>query len=114
MLSGRTIKLVPENQEPVVFFYSGEGYDKKHIRRAATPRTLGRGMICFDMGHYDSILDVAGFVRTYQRNSGMLIGSLEEIAYRRGLIDGGQLLELAEEIRYGETLRKVVGKPQVG
>ena len=114
MLSGRTTKLVPENQEPVVFFYTGEGYDKKHIRRVATPRTLGRGMICFDMDDYDSILDVAGFVRTYQRNSRMLIGSLEEIAYRRGLIDEAQLQAIAENVPYGEMLRKLAGKPQVG
>lgn len=114
MLSGRTIKLVPENQGPIVYFYSGDGYDKKHIKRTATPRTLGRGMICFDMDDYDSILDVAGFVRTYQKNSGMLIGSLEEIAYRRGLTDAEQLLEMAEEVPYREMLRKIVGKPQVG
>ena len=114
MLSGRTIKLIPENQEPVMYFYTGEGYDKRYIRRAATPRTLGRGMICFDMGNYDSVLDVAGFVRTYQRNSGLLIGSLEEIAYRRGLIDREQLMTMAECVPYGEMLRKLGGKPQVG
>lgn len=114
MLSGRTTKLVPENQEPVMFFYTGEGYDRKYIKRVATLRTLGRGMICFDMDDYDSILDVAGFVRTYQRNSGMLIGSLEEIAYRRGLIDEAQLQAMAEIVPYGEMLRKMVGKPQVG
>lgn len=114
MFSSRTIKLVPENQEPVVFFFSGEGYDKKHIRRLAASRTLGRGMVCFDMNDYDCILDVAGFVRTYQRNSGMLIGSLEEIAYRRGLIDEEQLKSMADSVPYGEQLRRMAGKLQVG
>ena len=113
MLSGRTIKLVPENQKPVMYFYRGKGYDKEQIRQTASTRTLGRGMICFDMNNYDSILDVSGFVRTYQRNSGMLIGSLEEIAHRRGLIDGDQLLEIAEKVPYGELLKKLAGKPQV-
>ena len=71
-------------------------------------------MICFDMNNYDSVLDVAGFVRTYQRNAGMLIESLEEIAYRRRLIDEAQLRAIAENMPYGELLKRVVGKPQVG
>lgn len=115
MISRRTIKLVPENQEPVMYFYTGDGYDKRHIRRTASARTLGRGMICFDMNDYDSILDVAVFVRTYQRNSGMLIGSLEEIAFKRGLITEEQLKEMAENAPYGVLLKTILtGKPQVG
>lgn len=106
--------MVPENQEPVVYFYSGDGYDKKQIKRIASSRTLGRGMVCFDMNDYDSVLDVAGFVRTYQKNSGMLIASLEEIAYKRGLIDMGQLRAMAKSAPYGDLLKRVAGKPQVG
>ena len=78
MLSNRNIELVPDNQEPVFSFSHRDANPTK-----ATPRTLGRGIICLDMGDYDKVLDVATFVRTYQRNSGLLIGSLEEIAYKQ-------------------------------
>lgn len=109
MLSNRNINLVPENQEPVFFFSHREAGSKK-----PTSRTLGRGMICLDMGDYDKVLDVASFVRTYQRNSGLLIGSLEEIAYRQGIIDSETLIEMADRLPYGDLLRSVKGKPQVG
>ena len=109
MLSSRNINLVPENQEPVFFFSHRDANSRK-----ATPRTLGRGMICLDMGDYDKVLDVAAFVRTYQRNSGLPIGSLEEIAYKRGIIDRETLMEMADRLPYGDLLRSVKGKPQVG
>ena len=60
------------------------------------------------------MLDVAAFVRTYQRNSGLLIGSLEEIAYRQGIIDSEKLMKMADRLPYGDLLRSVEGKPQVG
>lgn len=109
MLANRDINLVPDNQEPVLFFsYSGAS------SRKATSRTLGRGMICLDMGDYDKVLDVASFVRTYQQNSGLLIGSLEEIAYKQGIIDSEKLMGMADRLPYGDLLRSVKGKPQVG
>ncbi len=82
MLSGRNIKLVPENQEPVFFFSHGNAYysDPKKVMKTAATRTLGRGMVCLDMGDYDKLLDVANFVRIYQQNTGLLIGDLQEAA----------------------------------
>ena len=72
-------------------------------------------MICLDMGDYDKALDVGAFVRTYQKNSGLLIGSLEEIAFKRGLITEEQLKEMAENAPYGVLLKTILtGKPQVG
>lgn len=102
MLSERNVKLVPENQEPVFYF------NHKEAKKYAI-RTLGRGMICLDMGDYDKVLDIAAFVRTYQKNSGLLIGSLEEIAYRRGIITGEQLMEMACNIPYGDLLKDMIG-----
>ena len=102
MLSERNVKLVPVNQEPVFFFTHKES--KKYAIR-----TLGRGMICLDMGDYDKVLDVAAFVRTYQKNSGLLIGSLEEIAYKRGIITCDQLMEMARNAPYGDLLKNMIG-----
>ena len=81
MLSERNIKLVPENQEPVFFFSHGSAYfnDPKKFMKTAAKRTLGRGMVCLDMSDYEKSLDVANFVRIYQKNTGLLIGDLQEV-----------------------------------
>lgn len=112
MLSERKTKLVPTNQEPVFFFSHDDEYfrDKKHFCKTAAARTLGRGMICLDMGDPDKLLEVASFIQTYQRNSGLLIGSLEEIAFRRGDISAESLLSLAAKSKSRELLIKLPGK----
>ena len=69
-------------------------------------------MISLDMGDNDKVLDVASFVRTYQQNAGLLVASLEEIAYRKGYISKQQLIELAKEVSYGTQLLEMT-KPQV-
>ena len=119
MLSQRKIKLVPQNQQAVFVFCledDMEAYfsDKNEFVRKASVRTLGRGMVCLDMDDYDKIVDVSSFVRTYQKNAGLLIGSIEEIAYNKGLIDTEQLLELADNVSYGKVLKQIAwrGKTQ--
>lgn len=116
MLSGRNMKLVPENQEAMVFIAHDDAYfrDRDEFMKNASTRTLGRGMVCLDMGDADSASQVAGFVETYQKNAGLLIGSLEEIAYRRGILSGEQLDALAGQTPYARYLRALRGKPQVG
>ena len=115
MLSGRNIGLKPENQEPVVFFARSGDYfaDRKSFTESAASRTLGRGMICLDMSDPDRLPDIAAFIRTYQQNSGLLIGSLEEIAWRRGILSDEKLAHFADTVPYGEMLRTLAGKPQV-
>lgn len=113
MLSGRDTKLVPMNQEPVIFFVQeAKSYFSNQMDQS-TAKTLGRGMVCLDMSNNDKALDVASFVRTYQQNSGLLIGSLEEIAYTKGNITKQQLVELAKEISYGFQLLALT-KPIIG
>lgn len=115
MLSQRTTKLVPQNQEPVFYFVmKPKEYfkDPYQIYQTASIRTLGRGMISLDMGDNDKVLEVASFVRTYQQNAGLLIAGLEEIAYRKGYISKQQLIKLAREVPYGAQLLEMT-KPQV-
>lgn len=120
MLSKRRVKLVPENQgETFIFSPSSDIEDyfenKAEFMESASPRTLGRGMVCLDMGDYDKSLDVSSFVRTYQQNSGLLIGSIEEIAFRTGRINESELREIAEQLPYREMLSQIAdNKPQVG
>lgn len=67
-------------------------------------------MICLDMNNHDNIMNVAAFVRTYQKNAGMLIGSLEEIAFNSGSLSSEQLLSMAEHVSYGNLLRQISRK----
>jgi len=117
MIAHRTIKFEPKNQEPVCYFIpadkNGHEIEVTQQIKKAHSKTLGRGMVCFDMDNYDRILDVAEFVRTYQKNSGLLIGSLEEIAFNAGIITYDQLCEIAKGSPYKELLMRLY-KPQVG
>ena len=116
MLSERDTKMVPQNQEPVFYFTKNPNdylKDAYEFYNSASEKTLGRGMFCVNMEDDEKVLDVASFVKTYQQNSGLLIASLEEIAYRKGYITTQQLIGLAKEVPYCTQLVALT-KPQVG
>ena len=52
---------------------------------------MGRGCAWLDAGTPDSLLQAGTFVQTIQSRQGMLVGSPEEVAFRMGWIDAGQL-----------------------
>lgn len=87
ILSNRLIKLVPDNQETIFYFVPTEYIQMldgiKELEKKATKKTLGRGVIAFDMTNNDNIIDAASFVRTYQKNTNLAIASLEEISYKK-------------------------------
>lgn len=69
--------------------------------------TLGRGFAWLDTGNYDSLLDAADFVATFQKRQGLYISCIEEIAYKKGFINKEQLFKLAEPLSkttYGQYL----------
>src|SRR5262249_59266829 len=71
---------------------------------------LGRGYAWLDTGTHDSLVEAMEFVRTIQHRQGVAIACVEEVAYRMGFIDRGQLLSLAEPLLksgYGEHLMRV-------
>lgn len=72
----------------------------------ATAKTLGRGMVCHFVENIDDITEITSFVKLYQKNTGLLIGSLEEIAYKKGIIDKEQLRRLTSGKPYKELLEK--------
>ncbi len=74
---------------------------------------FGRGMAWLDSGTCDGLLEASNFVRTIQKRQGFYIACVEEIAFRRGYIDGDRLIELSESLNntpYGQYLRDIAGE----
>lgn len=68
---------------------------------------LGRGFAWLDAGTFDSLLDAANYIATMERRQGMKIACIEEIAWRNGWIDSGQMERLARKLgnsSYGQYL----------
>jgi len=63
-----------------------------------------------DTGTHDSLLEASAFVQTVEKRQGLMVACPEEIAYRMGFIDAGQLSKLTAGIRneYGDYLRELV------
>ncbi|MEO8333829.1 MAG: glucose-1-phosphate thymidylyltransferase RfbA [bacterium] len=75
-----------------------------------TVRPLGRGIAWMDTGTPQSLLQAANFVEAIEERQGLMIGSIEEVAYRMSFIDADGLRELARpsaQSRYGQYLLAV-------
>ncbi len=72
---------------------------------------MGRGMAWLDTGTHESLLDAAQFIETLELRQGLKVNCPEEIAWRNGWINDGQLLKLAESLaknRYGQYLMELM------
>jgi glucose-1-phosphate thymidylyltransferase len=72
---------------------------------------LPRGVAWLDMGTPDDLAATSRLVETIQDRQGLLIGSPEEVALRRGLITKSKFLGLISsmpESRYREQLQRIV------
>lgn len=68
---------------------------------------LGRGFAWLDTGTHESLLEASHFVQTVESRQGLKIACLEEIAFRQGWLDKGQLLEsgrIMGKSSYGQYL----------
>lgn len=73
-------------------------------------KLLGRGFAWFDAGTHDSFLEAGQFVSTIESKTGLMIGCIEEIAYKNGWITKKDLVELVkplEKTDYGKYLLKL-------
>jgi len=74
---------------------------------------MGRGYAWLDTGTHESLLDAGQFIATIEQRQGLKVACPEEIAYRKGWIDAGQLEELAAPLRkngYGQYLVRVLNE----
>ena len=72
---------------------------------------LGRGVAWLDTGTHDSLLQAAQFIQTIQARQGLMVACPEELAYRKGWIDGDHLRRLAEPLaktNYGQYLLQLL------
>ena len=79
--------------------------DQLHVK------TLGRGDAWLDTGTHESLLEASQFISTIERRQGLKIACPEEIAYRLGYINAGQLQELAQPMgksAYGHYLLSIL------
>jgi glucose-1-phosphate thymidylyltransferase len=81
--------------------------DKLHVE------IMGRGYAWLDTGTHESLLDASQFIATIEHRQGLKVACPEEIAYRKGWIDAGQLEALAAPLRkngYGQYLMRVLSE----
>jgi glucose-1-phosphate thymidylyltransferase len=76
---------------------------------------LGRGIAWLDTGTYEALLHAANFVQSIEERQGLMMASLEEIAYRMGYITADDLRRLAETMTssYGRYLLDVLDQDAV-
>ncbi len=70
-------------------------------------RTLTRGTAWLDTGTFESLNQASQFVQIIEERQGLKIGCIEEIAYKKGFINGSQLKAIAQPLLksgYGQYL----------
>lgn len=76
---------------------------------------LGRGYAWLDTGTHGSLLDASNYVRTLQKRQGLLVGSPDEISYKKGWISSEQLASRAAlfgKSEYGIALERLLTEHQ--
>ena len=100
-------KIKPSHRGEYEITSVNEEYLKENSLRI---KLLGREFAWFDAGTNDSFLEAGEFVATIEKKTGLMIGCIEEIAYRNGWIDRDALLRLAKPLSktlYGKYLIKL-------
>lgn len=80
-------------------------------KSALKVKLLGRGFAWLDTGTHDSLSEASTFVEVIEKRQGLKVACLEEIAFRNGWINAGQLKEIAKPMsknQYGQYLLNLV------
>ncbi|OYD21119.1 glucose-1-phosphate thymidylyltransferase RfbA [Oceanimonas baumannii] len=73
--------------------------------------TMGRGYAWLDTGTHNSLMEAGSFIQTIEQRQGLKVACPEEIAYRKGFIDAGQVALLAAPLAkndYGQYLLQLI------
>ena len=85
--------------------------NEEYLRRGKLETLLmGRGFTWLDTGTFDSLLEASEFVKIMQSKQGIIMSCLEEIAYKKGWISIGRLLDIGMTMKknsYGQHLINV-------
>ena len=76
-------------------------------------QTMGRGYAWLDTGTHESMLEASQFIHTIENRQGLKVACPEEIVWRHGWIDDGQLEKLAQPLRkngYGQYLLRLLNQ----
>jgi len=68
---------------------------------------LPRGVAWLDTGTHEALMQASSYIQTIEERQGLMVGCLEEIAFRMGYIDIAQLAVLARQMQssaYGQYL----------
>lgn len=71
---------------------------------------FGRGFAWLDTGTHDSLIQAGQYIETIEKNQGIKVACLEEIAFRKNYINREKLLLLAkkyEKNEYGQYLKQM-------
>jgi glucose-1-phosphate thymidylyltransferase len=72
---------------------------------------IGRGVAWLDTGTHESLMEAGDFIRIVEERQGLKVSCVEEIAYRMGFINAGQLENLAKPLMkngYGRYLMSLI------
>ncbi len=81
--------------------------------KSLTVEKMGRGFAWLDTGSHDALLEATNYIATIEKRQGLKVCCPEEIAYNLGLIDTGQLRDLAAALNknnYGKYLLSLIGQ----
>jgi glucose-1-phosphate thymidylyltransferase len=78
-------------------------------------RMLGRGIAWLDTGTHETLMQAAHYIQVLQERQGLMVSCPEEIAYKMGYIQLGEVLRLAARMKdngYGQYLLRLVDQGQ--
>jgi glucose-1-phosphate thymidylyltransferase len=73
-------------------------------------RIMSRGVAWLDTGTHDALIQASNFVENVESRQGLMIGSIEEAAFRMGFIGADALRQLAAPLgksEYGQYLSRI-------
>ena len=76
-------------------------------------RVMGRGLAWLDTGTHESLLEASNFIEAIENRQGLMVGSIEEVAFRMGFIDADGLARIAQPYHkneYGRYLLRIAAE----